>query len=85
METTNQISTRTIQINRPCYIAFTAAGIIFFILHDFSQASVFFGLGLVFDPFDLKQPFPQRPFYQRALLVVQLILVMTLLILSIIK
>ncbi|TFF38011.1 hypothetical protein [Mucilaginibacter psychrotolerans] len=75
---TDQTTSRAFNINRPCYIVATLIGIVFLILRDFSQAAVFLGLGLIFDPFDLKQPFPQRPFYQQTWLIVHLSIVLAL-------
>ncbi len=83
METTTPTptpaGTRTIQINRPCYVLFLLAAVVFVFRNDLSQAAVFCGLALVFDPFDVKIPYPQRPFYQRAWLVVHLVASLTLL------
>jgi hypothetical protein len=58
--------------NKPAYIIFTLLGIFFAITKDFSQASIYFGLALVFDPFNIEMPFPKRPFYQQAWLIVHL-------------
>lgn len=51
-------------VNRPLYIAFMIGGIYFLITKEFSQAVSFWGIALAFDPFDIKVPFPKRPFYQ---------------------
>ena len=59
-------------INKPAYLAFLAAGIYFLIAKDFSQAVTFWGLALVFDPFNVSEPFQSRPFYQQAWLIVHL-------------
>ena len=69
--------------NKVGYAAFVATGIIFMAMKDFSQASMFLGLGLVFDPFDQQTPFPQRPFYQRAWLIIHLSVTLTLIVLMI--
>ena len=37
--------------NKPAYAAFLITGIIFMVLKDFSQTSIFWVLALVFDPF----------------------------------
>lgn len=50
-------------INKPGYIVFLLAGIYFMIRKDFSQAATFWCLALVFDPFDLKIAFKERPVY----------------------
>lgn len=59
-------------LNRPAYILFLLAGIGFLISKNFSQATIFFGLALVFDPFDTKMSFNKRPFWQQAWLIVHL-------------
>lgn len=69
-------------INKPAYIIFLLAGIYFMIVKDFSQASIFLGLGLVFDPFNINTPFPQRPFYQKAWLIVHLSITLALVVLA---
>ena len=58
--------------NRPAYILFVATGIGFLIGKDFSQAAIFWGLALVFDPFNPQQAFQKRPFYQQAWLFIHL-------------
>ena len=37
--------------NKPAYATFLITGIIFMVLKDFSQTSIFWVLALVFDPF----------------------------------
>ena len=59
-------------LNRPAYIVFVLAGIGFLMGKDFSQAVIFMGLALVFDPFNPQQPFQKRPFYQKAWLLIHL-------------
>ena len=61
----------SIVFNRMAYILFSVAGICFyFIGHDLSQTTVFFGLALVFDPFDQSVKWKDRPLYQRVWLFV---------------
>lgn len=59
-------------INKAAYLIFIAAGIGFLIAKDLSQAVVFWGLALVFDPFNISQPFQQRPLYQKCWLIAHL-------------
>ena len=58
--------------NKPAYAVFLLAGIYFLIQRDFSQVVIFWGLALVFDPFNIETPFNKRPFYQQAWLIVHL-------------
>jgi hypothetical protein len=60
-------------VNRLGYIGFVIAGICFAIMGKFSDAAMFGGLSLVFDPFDQTVPFPKRPLYQRAILLAHLV------------
>lgn len=48
--------------NKPAYILFTLAGLCFLAVKDFSQAGIFWGLALCFDPFKTTVPFSKRPF-----------------------
>jgi uncharacterized membrane protein len=64
--------------NKPVYILFTLAGLCFLAVKDFSQASIFWGLALAFDPFNIEIPFSKRPFYQRAWLFVHLAIALSL-------
>ncbi len=68
-------------INRITYAAFLLAGIAYLVVKDFSMAVIFWGLGLVFDPFDTKKPFPQRPIYQIIWLIVHLSITLALVVL----
>jgi hypothetical protein len=74
MKTAQNFNTRpqAKNFNKPAYIIFTLLGIFFAITKDFSQASIYLGLALAFDPFNIEIPFPQRPFYQQAWLMVHL-------------
>lgn len=64
--------------NKPAYVIFILAGIYFLIVKDFSQAVIFWGLALVFDPFNIETPFKLRPFYQQAWLLVHLTITISL-------
>ena len=52
-------------VNKPAYIIFSIAGLCYLIANDLSGAVIFWGLALVFDPFDTAVPFNKRPMYQK--------------------
>lgn len=79
--TTTDTNTKTKNWNKPAYIVFIIAGLVFLISQDLSQAVVFLGLALVFDPFDIETAFQKRPLYQRVWLIVHLVLVLSLFVL----
>lgn len=60
--------------NRLVYIGMFLVGIVFVFLKDWSMATIFISLGLVFDPFDQTVTFKARPFWQKAWLIVHLII-----------
>ncbi len=70
MEPKTQTKPVAKNLNKPAYIIFLLAGIYFMVKPDFSQAVTFWGLALVFDPFNVNTPFQKRPFYQQAWLYV---------------
>ncbi|MBK9254719.1 MAG: hypothetical protein IPM42_04465 [Saprospiraceae bacterium] len=76
--TTTENNTKVQNWNKPAYIVFIIVGLGFILMKDFSQAVIFMGLALVFDPFDIETAFQKRPFYQRAWLIVHLIMVLVL-------
>ena len=51
--------------NKPAYLVFVAAGLVFLALRDFSQAAMYCSLALAFDPFNTALPFHKRPIYQK--------------------
>lgn len=81
MESKTEIKPKANNFNKPVYALFVIGGIFFLIAKDFSQASLFLGLALVFDPFNIEVPFPQRPFYQKAWLIVHLSITLALFVL----
>jgi hypothetical protein len=85
MATETHTQQKTFDFNKPCYVLFLLTGIVFMITRNFSQATIFWGLALVFDPFDKQTPFPQRPFYQQAWLIVHLSITVALFVLMGIK
>ncbi len=60
MEKQTAIKKPAKNLNKPAYIIFLAAGIGFLVTKDLSQAVVFWGLALVFDPFNINQPFQKK-------------------------
>jgi hypothetical protein len=72
METKTNNQSEVHFLNKPAYIAFVLLGIYFLITKNQSESFIFFGLALVFDPFDVNVPFPKRPLYQRVLLIAHL-------------
>jgi hypothetical protein len=81
MEKETTIKKPAKNLNKAAYIIFIAAGIGFLVAKDLSQAVVFWGLALVFDPFNINQPFQKRPLYQRGWLIVHLAITLTLFVL----
>ena len=71
--------------NKPVYLLFVLAGICFLAAKNFSQAAVFWGLALCFDPFKTDVPFSKRPFYQQAWLFVHLAIVLALFVIMLMK
>ena len=62
------------------YGGFVLFGIYMIIFRkDYSEASMFFGIALAFDPFDQAQPWKERPVWQKVWLLVHLALVAALL------
>jgi hypothetical protein len=69
----------TKKFNRIAYGLSVLLAIYFlFISKDVSQAMGTLGIALIFDPFDQKVSFGNRPFYQRAWLIVHLICLLAL-------
>ena len=57
------------------YGAFLLLGLFFFIVKgDLSNSTIYFGLALVFDPFDQQVRWSNRPAYQKVWLITHLIL-----------
>ncbi len=78
METSNVI-TPSNRVNRLLYAAFIIAGILHVaISHNVSDALMYFGIGLCFDPFDQSVKWNDRPLYQKIWLYVHLAVVLTL-------
>jgi len=84
MDTKSTTTPAAINLNKPAYIVFVLVGIVFLILKDFSQAVIFWGLALVFDPFDIKLAFDKRPLYQKVWLIVHLAVTLSLFVFEIV-
>ena len=70
----------TFQYNRFLYGAFVALGLYFLLANkDISTAMSNFGIALIFDPFDQKVMWNDRPAYQQIWLIVHLSIVFGLL------
>ncbi len=67
--TTTENKEKSLNLNKPAYVLFLLTGLMFLYFKDISQAVIFLGLAIVFDPFDINVPFNQRPFYQKAWLI----------------
>ena len=65
--------------NKTAYTVFVLAGIYFAIVKDFSQAFTFFGLALIFDPFNQAMAADKRPRWQRNWLVIHFFATLALL------
>nr|MBI1229096.1 hypothetical protein [Cytophagales bacterium] len=77
MEATTEKNERTTkQINRIAYTAFVFLGIYYFIQDDWATGVSQFGIALVFDPFDQKVSWNNRPLYQRIWMITHLILLL---------
>jgi len=84
MQTETNTKEAARNINKPAYAVLLLAGIIYLIQKDISQALIFLGLALVFDPFNVEIPFTKRPMYQQLWLFVHLSVTLGLLVLEII-
>ena len=84
MEQCTKTKTGAKNYNKPAYIVFVIIAVIFMFLKDFSQAMMFSGLALVFDPFNPTMPFPKRPTYQKVWFIAHIFVTFTLFALMII-
>jgi hypothetical protein len=82
---TSENSKGQIVVNRTVYGLFVLSAIVFLILtKDYAMACSQLGIALVFDPFNPKQKWNDRPLYQKAWLIVHLIIVFSLLVVGIV-
>lgn len=75
----DKIQDKSAMFNRIMYGGFLLLGIYFLVTKDVSSAMSNLGIGLVFDPFDQRVSWKQRPQYQKIWLMVHLSLVFGLL------
>lgn len=62
-----------ISINRWVYSAFVLLGIYMVVFHrEYANAATYIGVALAFDPFDVNQPWNERPTWQKAILIAHL-------------
>jgi hypothetical protein len=85
VEPKTETKQKAININKPAYALFILAGIYFLIQKNFSEAVIFWGLALVFDPFNTSIPFQKRPAYQQLWLIVHLSITLALFVLDIVR
>lgn len=64
------------KINRIAYAAFVILAAYFLITGDLSSFCIQFGIALVFDPFDAKVSWKDRPRYQRLWLIIHLVILL---------
>lgn len=74
----DKITEKSIVFNRIMYGAFVLLGIYFLVQRDIASAMSNLGIGLIFDPFDQKVNWQQRPSYQKIWLLVHLSVVLGL-------
>ncbi len=70
----------TFKYNRFLYGAFVVLTMVFLATGQLTSAMSNLGISLIFDPFDQKVAWQNRPLYQRAWLLVHLVLVLGLLV-----
>ena len=85
MEPKTETKQKAVDINKPAYVILILAGIYFLIQRNFSEAVIFWGLALVFDPFNTAMPFQKRPVYQQLWLIVHLSITLALIVLDIMR
>lgn len=74
------------RLNRLVYVAFIITGIVYIALkHNPSDAVIYFGLALAFDPFDQEVKWADRNIYQKLLLSLHLALVLGLIVYLVFK
>jgi len=57
------------------YVFFVVIGFVYIYKHQFMDATMYLGLALAFDPFDVNQPWKERPIWQKGWLIIHLALV----------
>jgi hypothetical protein len=75
----NSSRDHTQAFNRILYTSFTLLSLYFFFFKgDYGDSASNLAIALIFDPFDTKQTWKERPLYQRAWLIVHLLAVLAL-------
>ena len=66
-------------VNKWLYAGFMLFGLYLILSRQaFSEAVIYFGIALAFDPFDQEQPWKERPMWQKAWLIIHLAIVAAL-------
>ena len=65
MDNSKTLHQKCYRTNKWTYITFILISIVFICIKDFSNAFIFGGLALAFDPFDQNRKFQDRPKYQQ--------------------
>jgi hypothetical protein len=60
-----QNTKKIVNINKPAYIMFATAALLFLLFQNIEQSAIFMGMALIFDPFDITISFKERPLYQQ--------------------
>lgn len=69
------------KFNKIIHLLFVLYGFyLVFIQKDYSNATLYIGLALAFDPFNVNQAFNDRAFWQKSILFIELILILFLII-----
>lgn len=72
------------KFNTYIHVAFVLYGLsLIFGSNNANQALIYFGLALAFDPFDVNQPWKERPNWQKSILIAESVFTFLLLISSI--
>lgn len=61
--------------NKFLYLGFIILGSIYLFQKDISQTLIYFGIALVFDPFNIEQKWNDRPTWQKIVLITHLSIV----------
>jgi len=86
IETQQKTTCSSTKINRIMYGLFVAMSMYFLIANkDYGTAMSNLGIALIFDPFDSKVLWTNRPIWQRAWLIVHVVIVFTLLAIYLMK
>ena len=70
-------------LNKIFYSLFVITGAWFLFERNFEEAVIFWGVALIFDPFNPRVSFGKRPLYQKIWLIIHLIITFSLIALEI--